>query len=173
MNDDTTTYYKDPSKLIYELMQDTFGLDKFTYFLGSPMNIAQDAYPICAVQSLASNNTVKGAPTGYDIVREQINIHFIKLDNGQTYADDSQDTTFRELYDQIQGRDPATGFYMTGTVMYALRTNLELTNMDTSLPTVIDHDIDINYDVARNPNEPTQIQAIITIVTEERVRVDR
>ena len=162
--------YKDAALLIYELMQDTFG-EEYSYFLGSPVMLAQSAYPCIVIQSISSNNTVQNAPTGHDVVSEQINIHILMSEMSVEQADDSIETTMRTLYNIVQGRDSTTGFYQSGTAMFALRTNLEFTNPITKLPTVVDHDIDINYDVTPTPGKPTIIEAILTLVTRERMPV--
>lgn len=161
--DDNTHYYKDPPKLIYELMQDTFN-DKFEYFLGSPINIAPEAYPCIIVQPVSGNNTVTGAPTGTDNVAEIVNIHILMLDSGNVATTGSTNTVMRNLYNTVQGRDPATGFYMTGTLLYALRTNIDLGTA------IIDHDIDVNYD-ATAVADKNVIEAIVTVATRERVSV--
>lgn len=161
--DDNTRYYKDPSKLIYELMEDTLG-DKYTYFLGSPVSLDNGAYPCVVVQTMSANNTVTEAPTGMDNASELINIHLLVLDSGNAAVTGSVNTVMRELYNTVQGRDPATGFYMTGTVLYALRTNIDLGT------TIIDHDIEVNYDVTPLP-ERNVIEAIITVAARERVTV--
>jgi len=163
--DDNTHYYKDPPKLVYELLEDTFG-EKFEYFLGSPLNIEASAYPCIIVQPVSSNNTVTGAPTGTDNVAEIINIHVLMLDSGNAATSGTVNTVMRDMYNLVQGRDPATGFYMTGTVLYALRTHLTLSTV------IIDHDIDVNYD-ATPVADKNVIEAIVTIALRERVRVDR
>lgn len=161
--DDNTRYYKDPPKLIYELMQDTFR-DRFTYFLGSPLNLAAQAYPCIVIQPVKANNTVDGAPTGQDSVAEQINIHILYLETMNAATQGNADTTMRKLYNIVQGRDPATGFYMSGTVLYALRTNIDLGT------TILDHDIDIDYTVSPDADKAV-IEAIVGVVTRERVSV--
>lgn len=170
MPEDTTRYYKDPAKLIYELMQDTFKDRIRTYFLGSPVSIAQSAYPCIVVQPMSSDNTIQGAPTGTDIVNEEINIHILFLEQMTATSQGTTDTVMRRLYTMVEGRDPATGFYMTGTVKYALRSNLELYNPTSQLPTTIDHDIHTDYAVTPDADKAV-LEAIITIKTEERVRV--
>lgn len=167
--EDTTQYYKDPPKLIYELMQDTLG-DRFTYFLGSPLALSQAVYPCVVIQPTDSSNSVTEAYTGQDYVTEKINIHIMFLDSMQAVASGNIDTVMRALYNIVQGRDPATGFYMTDTVLYALRTNLEIDNPTTKQPTVIDHDISVNYDVSPS-GEKAIVEAIITVNTIERVNV--
>lgn len=161
--DDNTHYYKDPPKLIYELMQDTLG-DRYEYFLGIPLNLDPSAYPCVVVQSTANNNTVTNAPTGTDVVSESINIHLLVLDSTNAAASGTQNTALRGLYQAVQGRDPATGFYMTGTVLYALRTNIDLGTA------IIDHDIDVNYAVTEQADRNI-IEAIVTVVTREYVSV--
>lgn len=161
--DDNTHYYKDPPKLIYELLEDTFN-DNYQYFLGSPISLEASAYPCMIVQSVSANNTVSGAPTGMDNVAELINIHILMLDSGNAAVGGTQHTVMRELYNLVQGRDPATGFYLTGTVLYALRTNIDLGTA------IIDNDIDINYDVTQQVDRNV-IEAIITVAVRELVAV--
>lgn len=161
--DDNTHYYKDPPKLIFELLEDTFG-DRFQYFLGSPINIDVNAYPCIIVQPVSGNNSVTDAPTGTDNVAEIINVHVCMLDSGNAATSGTTDTVMRNLYNTIQGRDPATGFYMSGTLLYALRTNIDLGTA------IIDHDIDVNYD-ATPVADHNVMEAIVSIATRERVAV--
>lgn len=166
---DPSQFYKDPPAMILELMKDTFG-DRFSqYYLGSPIEIPEAAYPCLIVQSIQSSNSISNAPTQTDSVGELIHIHF--LENAKDYANISDDTqtVVRKLYQDIQGRDPSSGFYLAGTAMYALRTNISLYNGQVN--TVIDQDIAIDYDILPRGELPTVTQAMITIVTRERVIV--
>lgn len=163
--DDTTTYYKDIPKQIYELLADNMG-DMYQYFLGSPLSLSRDAYPCVAVQSVGSSTTAKGAPTGFDDITENINIYVMKLDQDSTASTGTTDTIMRNLYNSIEGRDPATGQYMTDTVQYILRTNINIG------ATTIDHDISVNYDVARENDKNVAI-AIVTVSATARVPVTR
>lgn len=170
MAEDTTRYYKDPAKLIFELMQDTFRDRINTYFLGSPAALAASAYPCIVVQQISGNNTVQNAATGQDYVTSLINIHIMFVETMSAVSQGTTDTTMRKLDNYVQGRDPATGFYMNGTVLHALRTNLEIYNPTTNLPTTIDHDIDINFDVTPTADKAI-MEAIITVKTVERISV--
>lgn len=161
--DDTTQYYKDPPKLIYELVEDTFG-DKFEYFLGSPISLDVTAYPCIVVQSVSGNNTVTDAPTGTDNVGEIVNVHILMLDSGNAATQGTTNTVMRDLYNVVQGRDPATGFYLTGTLMYALRTNIDLGS------TILDQDIDINYDVTQTIDRNV-LEAIVTVAAREHITI--
>ena len=168
-----TNLIKDPPALILDLMRATFG-DRFNaYFLGSPTMIPEATYPCCIVQFQTSNNTVTGAPTGHDSVSELITIHFLENSKDNENATDSEDTSIRKIYDYVQGRDPSTGWYRSDTALYALRTNLDLTTRATGYRNVIDHDIDTNYNVTPRQSMPTIIEAVITVVTRERIPVNR
>ena len=161
--DDNTTYYKDPPKLLYELMQDTLG-DEYTYFLGSPTMLGKDAYPCVVVQTLKANNTAQDAPTGHDNVSEQIAIFVMILENSAAASQVNEDTIQRKLYNVIQGRDPATGFYMTGTVLNALRKNITLGGA------ILDQDLDIDYDIDRRAENDVMVGSV-TLTLSERVQV--
>lgn len=168
---DDSQYYKDPPQQILSLLKDTFG-EKYTYFLGGPtFDFPNAAYPVCIVQSVQSANTTSNAATGQDKVRELIHVHFLEQSLDDENAPYDQDTTIRKLYKKIQGRDPATGLYLQGTAMYALRTNLSLKSASTGFPTTIDHDIQIDYDIIPRADKPTIIEALVTIVTDERISV--
>ncbi len=169
---DQTNLYKDPPLLIHELMQVTFGQRFNAYFLGSPTEIPEAAFPCVVVQSIQSSNTIKGAPTGTDRVGELIHVHFLENQKDNLGASDSVDTTIRKLYNRIQGRDPATGFYLPGTAMYALRTNITLQNA-SGVDTVIDQDITIDYEITPRADHSVITEAIVTVLTTERVRVIR
>lgn len=173
MSDDNVAYYKDPPQQILALMKDTFGSRFGAYFLGSPTYDYPDAaFPACVVQSVQSRNTVTNAPTGTDEVSELVHLHFFEQSKDQANASDDVQTAIRVLYEKIQGRDPATGFYLPGTAMYALRTNITLKSGSTGFQTTLDHDIQIDYDIIPRANRPTILEALITIVTRERITVN-
>lgn len=170
---DQTEFIKDPPALLIDLMRKTFG-DRFNaYFLGSPTMIPEGAYPCCIVQFQTSTNSVTGAPTGHDSVSELITIHFLENSKDSADATDAEETSIRKIYDYVQGRDPSSGWYRPDTALYALRTNLDLTTSATGYRNVIDHDIDTNYNVTPRQDMPTIIEAVITIVTRERIPVNR
>lgn len=166
------TYYKDPPQLILNLMKDTFGNRFNHYYLGGPtVNFADAAYPVCIVQSIQSSNTIKGAPTGTDSIGELIHIHFLEQSKDNANSSDEVDTTMRTLYQKIQGRDPANGFYLAGTALFALRSNLTLKSGDTGFQTTIDHDINVDYNIIPRRDRDTIVEAQIAVVTRERVIV--
>lgn len=170
---DPTENIKDPPALLLDLMRDTFQ-DRFkAYFLGSPTMIAEAAYPCCIVQFQTSSNTVTNAPTGTDMVGELITIHFLENSKDTAGASDSEETSIRKLYNTIQGRDPSTGWYRADTALYALRTHLDLNTRTTGYRNVIDHDIETNYQVVPRKDQDTIIEAVITVVTRERIPVTR
>lgn len=166
---DEVKYFKDPPQLIMDLMKTTFK-GNFTYFLESPTElIAEAAYPALIVESATSNNTLQGAPTGTDIVSEQINIHVIFSSKDDANATDDKEVTKRRLYQLIQGRNRETGYYLPNTILYALRTNISLFNNEQ--PTVIDSEIDVNYSVAPREDNPALVAATVSIVTKEQVQI--
>lgn len=165
-----TSFYKDPPRMILDLMKATFGDRIKAYFLGAPSYVFPEAaYPVCVVQSVQSKNTITGAPTGTDSVGELIHIYFMENGADDQGGTDDEDTTMRKLYNKIQGRDPATGYYLAGTALYALRTNISL--MNGNVNTTIDQDVSVDYDVIPRADSPVIMEAIISIVTRERVQV--
>lgn len=168
---DDSQYYKDPSLQIMDLMKATFGA-YYNYYLGGPtVDFPKAAYPVCVVQPIQSSNTTNGAATGQDRVRELIKIIFLEESNDTADASEDKDMTMRLLYNKIQGRDPASGLYSPGTAMFALRTNLTLNSGSTSFQTTLDHDIQIDYDIIPRQDRPTVLEALLTIVTDERITV--
>jgi hypothetical protein len=171
---DQTQYYKDPPLLIFELMKRTFG-DQFSYYLGAP-NVAfpADGYPLIVVQSLESRSNITNAPTGTDSVQERIGIFFMLNMMDDLSASSTEQLTMRRLYNYIEGRDPATGFYKVGTAKNALRSNLDLSNPDTGNPTTINNDISVTYNPpGDNPDMPSIVSAALEVITVERVQVIR
>lgn len=165
-------FYIDPPTQIKNLMKDTFGSRFSSYYLGSPTyNYPEADFPVCVVQHVQSSNTVKNAPTGKDAVGQLIHIHFFEQSKDQAGASDDDETTMRILENKIEGRDPATGWYMAGTAMYALRTNITLRSGLTGFQTVLDHDISTDYDIIPRADQPTIVEALISVVTREHVTV--
>lgn len=159
-------YYKDPSQRILELMKTTLKESPINmYYLGSPDEIAEAAYPCLVVQPMNAKVSFENAPTNTDNAGEEINIevYFNAKDDYNSSSD--QDTTMRKIYQLIQGRDPATGQWMAGTIMYALRTNITLENLN------LDQEVDVTYDVQPRPEQPTIMIGIVTVVIRGRVTV--
>lgn len=170
-NSNYSSLYKDPPLLIYNLLKDTYGGTIKAYYLGSPTEIPEAAYPCIIVQSIQSKNTINGAASQTDNVNELIHIHLLENAKDHYSGELEVDTTLRALYQKIQGRDPATGFYLPGTAMFALRTNISLANTITGVNTVIDQDVNIDYDILPRADQPTILQAMITVLTTERVQI--
>ncbi len=162
--EDTTRYYKDAPKMVCELMQDTFG-SQFRYYLGSPAMLGADAYPCLIVQPSASSNSTANAPTGHDEIEETINIFILYIDSQGAHSGPSENTTMRNIYQLVQGRDPQTKQYMKRTVLATLRRENDLGGM------VFDSDISIDYDANRDESGKIVLQAVITLKTYERVAI--
>lgn len=162
-NGDQTDYFRDGVTRILDLMRDTFS-DRITnYFNGDPEFIGKSYYP-CICVSLPQTEITPGA-TGQDNVAEKVMIKLVfnKLDDAN--ADPNTDLTELKLRRMVQGQDPATGQWLPGTLMYALRTNLTLGNVN------LNEDVQIAYDVNLRPDDTITQEAWVTVNTNRKALV--
>jgi hypothetical protein len=151
----------DGAQTIRNLLLSTFGSVFTTYYIGAPGEIPEAALPCVIIQRV--HTSYRAGATMTDDVTEDIMVHI--LDNGKNSwgAPDDDDTAMRKLQNLVEGRDPVTGAPLKTSIIYALRQNITFTS------TIIDNDIDVNYDVTTRPDAPTLVEAIITVKTVERV----
>jgi hypothetical protein len=163
---DNEQVYRDPLARISDLVKDTFGDIFNAYFEGDPIQLPDAAMPCVIFEKLAGTVSVKGAPTGHDNISEKIRIRLVlnKTDDFNPEQLD-YDLTERKLRKLVEARDPATGWFLPNTLMFVLRTNISLGS------TVLDQDIDVQYDLQPRPEKLVTSEAIITIVVRDIVQV--
>lgn len=174
---DNQVLYPDAAQRIMSLMKATFGTDGKlfqAYFLGLPDNFTppQDAFPMMIVDKY--NGTYKVGPTTADDITEDVYIHIL-VDTKTGFGSPETDNTIkRQLQTLVEGRDPTTGYLMTNTLMYALRTNLTLNSQVVPGLVTINQDVQVSYDAPPRPNLPETREAVITVsITERQVVLNR
>lgn len=154
--------YLDGAQRIMKYVKQTFK-DTFTYFIGSPDEIPEDALPCLVVQKVAGQVSI-GA-TNTDDLTEQIMIHILVNGKEGFNTPDDDDTVMRQLFNLVEARDPVTGSYKPTTLMYILRHNLTLGN------TVINNDVETNYDVTPRAALPSIVEGIVIVTLYEKIYV--
>lgn len=157
--------YKDSLMRIMELCRTTFQGRFTSFYEGDPIMIPDASMPCIIIEKVKGNVTVKNAPTGTDAVSEQIVIKLVLNKANDFGASDDFDMTERKLRRYVEARDPTTGYFMSNTLMYVLRTNITLGE------SVIDSDVDVAYDLQPRPEKLVTSEAKVTIVIRERVQV--
>lgn len=158
------TVYKDPLTRITALVKDTFKDGPFkSYYEGDPIMIPDASFPCLIIEKIEGTVTVDA--TGTDVINEKIHLKLIFNKQDDFGATDDYELTERKLRRYVEARDPTTGYFLPNTLMFALRTNITLGN------SVIDSDIDINYDLQPRPEKQVTSEAVITMVVRERVTI--
>lgn len=160
---DDATVYEDSITRIMKLCRTTFGSEFKAYYEGDPIMIPDASFPCIIIEEIATNATVQGSATGTDNVGEKIRIKLVFNKQDDFSATDDYDLTERRLRRYVQARDAATGYFKKNTLFYALRKNLTLNN------SVMDNDIDVNYDLQPRPEKQVTSEAVVTVVIRERV----
>lgn len=160
---ENTPVYKDVISRLKDLMKETFGDYFKNYYEGDPIQIPKANLPCVIIEK--TRGDAKLSATGTDDLGSQINIRLI-LDKASDYgADDSTDTTETKLRLLMEGRDPQTGSYLPNSVFGAVRTRITLGG--SSLST----DSDVTYVLQPRPGKIVTSEALMQIVTRERVFV--
>lgn len=157
-------YLPDASTRLIRLMKQTFG-DRFReYFDGIPNEeLPEGAFPCVIVHKVTGS--VESGATGTDVMRSQINIHFLLNQADDVNASGSQDVTLKRLRQMIEGRSDETRSWQPGTALHALRSNITLEELTLEL------DTDVQYDVTPRFELPSITEATIQIITREFVPV--
>jgi hypothetical protein len=160
---DSAERYDDIVTRLKTLMKDTFGDYFNNYYEGDPIQIPKSNLPCVIIEKLRGD--VKISATGTDDFGSQLNIRLV-LDKADDFGiDDSVDTTERKLRLLVEGRDPVTGNYLPNTVLGALRTKITLGG------NALSNQSDISYDLQPRPGKIVTSEALVQIVTRERVFV--
>jgi hypothetical protein len=162
---DEQQVYPDSLARIQTLVRDTFEDIFLAYYEDDPIIIPKNNFPCIITEKVAGNVSQKGARTGSDLISEKIMIRLVMDKRDDIGKSDDYDMTKRRLRRLVEARDPTTGYFQPDTLMYVLRTNISLGS------TIIDQDIDINYDLQPRPERQVTAEAIITIVTRQQVTI--
>lgn len=160
---DNDIAYKDVVARITDLIKATYLGKVNAVYEGDPIVIPDVALPAVIVEKLEGSSTLDA--TGTDIISEHISVRLVMNKRDDLGASDEVNLTERKLRLWIEGRDPATGYYLPDTLMYLLRTNITLGNE------VLDSDIDVRYDVNPRPEDMFTSEGQITLITRTRVIV--
>lgn len=156
--------YEDSISRVTKLVKDTFRDGPFmAYYEGDPIMIPDASFPCVVIDKVAT--TVKTDATSTDLLIERVRIKLIFNKQDDFAATDDYDMTERKLRRYVEARDPATGFFMKNTLMFALRTNITLGS------STLGSDVDINYDLQPRPEKQVTSEAMITMLIRERVIV--
>jgi hypothetical protein len=156
--------FKDTVTHISELLQETFSGYFNAVYEGLPSSTPPEAaYPLLIVHKMDSGYEVGATMT--DDFEEVILIVVMENRMDEVGSDMLVDTTMRKLEQKIEGKDPQTGGFKQGTLMYALRNNLTL---DT---TVIDSSAAISYNGTQQTGGAFLAEADIRLTLTERVSV--
>lgn len=156
--------YLDGAQRLKNAIEGKFGKLFNAYFIGSPADIIPDAaMPAIVFQKV--RGTVKISATQTDDLTEVVLVHLLVNGKDGFGSPDDDNTVMRQLQTLVEGRDPNTQDYLPTSIMGVIRTNLTIGE------TIINHDEEINYDVTPRPNQPTVVEAIITVTIYERVLV--
>lgn len=154
-------YYDDNSTRVLNLMRDTFGEQYKAYFDGEA-EPSEGYLPCMMVSNLRAQ--VDFSATGTDDLTEEIQIILCRNLKDDIGASPDKNLTEYILRKQVIGQDPVTKQYMPGTVMYALRTFITLT--DSTVQTKVAIDFVPNY----RGNIAVR-EAFITLTTTRKVQV--
>lgn len=138
------------------------------YFLYLPDNFMppESAFPLVIVDVV--DEEYKVGPTGADDMSETVYIHImVDIKNGLGAPDDVNPVK-QQLKNFVAARDPATGFFLPSTLLYALRTHLTLSSAVVPGQVTINNDIRVTYDEGHYKNLPETRDAVIEVTVYER-----
>lgn len=160
---DGAQVYRETVDRFMILCKDTLGSDFNAFYEGDPIEIPAANLPCVIIEKIHGTISLTNAPTGHDRFVENISIRLLFNKSDDLGASDDADLTERRLRRYVEARDPQTGTYLAGTLMYALRNHITLSEHD------FDADLEINYDVNPRPNQmvtsEAQIQVVVTGIT--------
>lgn len=152
----------DGAQTIRNLLFSSFGNLFNSYFIGAPDLIPEAAFPCVVIQRV--HTSYRAGATMTDEVTEDIMVHVLANGKIGWGTPDDDDTAMRVLQNLVEGRDPVTGYLLSTSVIGTLRKNI------TFGSTIIDNEIEVNYDVTPRPDgQSTIVEAVLTVKTTERV----
>jgi len=169
MEDSQSEYAKDTVVGLIELFQTNFGDVFKSYWEATPTSQPPDVdFPLVIVQKMSGKATL--GPTSTDDDTETIVITVMLNMADDIGSANVRTTTMRHLQNLIEGQDPSTNQYKTGTFFYILRTYLTLLQSSGNI-WLIDSDISVKYDQVPRKDMPAISIADITMTTQRRVIV--
>lgn len=154
-------YYDDNATRLLNLMRDTFG-DQFRGYFDGDAEPSEEWLPCIMVSKVRTSADISA--TGTDDLTEEIQIILCRNIKDDIGADPSRNLTEYTLRKQVEGQDPTTKYYMPGTVLYALRTNITLSDSTIQNITSIDYTQNYRGNIAVR-------EAYITVTTVRKVIV--
>jgi hypothetical protein len=148
------------SDRLINAMKANFGDLFVAYFNGAPELIAESALPCLIVQPLSGKGSVGATMT--DDVTQQTMIHILANGKDGFGSSDDNDSIMHYIEKLVQGVDPVTGEYSQNSVLHVLRQNITLNT------TIIDSDVAWDYNVTPRTDQPSIMEAIVTVTTTER-----
>ncbi|SDP33123.1 hypothetical protein SAMN04487914_10883 [Arthrobacter sp. ok909] len=149
--------YESATQRIARFLKDLYANGPFKAFYdGDPILIAESNLPAIAVQFQGNRNT--SGPTGTDRVEaETIVIKVILNEKEDWGAAEDQDLTQKRIREYVEGRDPATGYYLPESIKGALRTKLSLEGA------ALDADMQFELGSLPRPNDVITAEGHLTI----------
>lgn len=157
--------YPDIVDRLMKLIKANFGGFFKQYYEGDPIEIPKANYPCVIIEKVGSN--VSLGATGQDVLVSQYNIRFLLDKSDDFNASDTKDLTEKKLRELVEARDPQTGLYLENSLLYVLRTNITIGQVNVAT------DVDIRYDLQPRPNQVVTSEALVSIVTNEKVLLPR
>ena len=165
----------DTDEIIIELLKDTFDTGDVSifkaYFLGDPQVIPTTMLP--AIVVVKENGTNKTGATGMDRVTETFSIRLVVNFNDYMGVSNTGDMAYQQLKTWIEARD-SNGLYLEQSIMGVLRKNFTLMDSVYELPTLIDQQIQVKYQLLtseRNVEGVLTEEAHCTFTTEKLVQI--
>lgn len=168
MNEQT---YPDAATRIMAIVKAACGARFNAYFIGLPDNFMppDSAFPLVIVDTVGEDYKV--GPTTADDMTETVYIHVMVDIKTGLGAPDTDNSVKRQLKNFISGRDPATGYFLPNTLMYALRTHLTLSSAPVPGMVTINNDVRVTYAEGHYKNLPETRDAVIEMTVYERQMV--
>jgi hypothetical protein len=158
-------YLKSPEQKIIDLLKATLTYYPFKeYFDGEPVLIPESLLPCIVVHKV--NGTEGFGPTGFDKSTSEIVIKVVFNKKDDLSSSGRQYTTHKKLKEIIEARDGTTKLFVEKSIMGILRKNVTLVD------TVIDQEIDLNYDVVPRPDDVITEEGHVTIRVTQLIQIN-
>lgn len=161
--DEYTEVHDDVVSRVKTLMKTTFGDYFKNYYEGDPIEIPKANLPCMIIEKVTGNIDVDA--TGTDSFGTQLNIRLL-LDKADDYGvSDDVDMTELKLRRLVEARHVTTGEFLPKTVLGVMRTNITMGS------SVLSNQTDIGYDLQPRRGGVVTSEALVQIVTRERINV--
>lgn len=161
--------FQDPIMKLLTMLKTSLGGDYKAYYEGDPIEIGQSSLP-CIIVMKQHGNAELG-PTGFDRMNGSYLIKVVMDKRDDFGASPTTDLTDRKLRQALEGRDTATGLYLSEAIIGLIRKNYTTTNDTFSLNPTIQQNVKWQYWVVPRPNDIVTNEAHITIDTTELLQI--